>query len=207
MKKERQMNIISTIDMLGFASRTHIQEIYNLGSVRNTNRVLRDMNRYLNIFRMDENIYYLNQLGRDMIGSTKELKQNQEVKHYLMRNDMYVYLDFPEDWRLEHPVNFSTDEHLGGGAIAKKDYTIIPDAKCTVDNIRYYIEIDNLQHMKENKKKIDIYSKLRQTYHIKNQRMYKLIFYTSSDVRRKRLTEWCLEKELQFEVLTKKDIL
>ncbi|KAA0547593.1 hypothetical protein FZW96_12155 [Bacillus sp. BGMRC 2118] len=200
-KKQRQMNILSTIDFLGFASRSHIQAIHSLGDTRNANRVLRDMHEYLNHFRGDENIYYLNQKGRDMIGSSKEMKRNQQTEHYLMHNDIYIYLGCPSDWKVESPTSFKANVNLGGGVISSKEITLIPDGKCTITGLRHYIEVDNARVMKENQKKIESYSLLKRVSD------FKLIFYTSSDIRRKKLVEWCNVKNINYEVLTKSDIV
>jgi hypothetical protein len=200
-KKERQANILLTIDKLGFASRKHIQEIHELGTVRNANRVLRDMHEYLSSFRFEEKIYYLNQKGRDQIGSTKEMKKNQQVEHYLMQNDIYIYMGCPKDWEIESSTSFKAQVNLGSGIVSSKQFTIIPDAKCTLNNLRNYIEVDNVRVMKENKKKIETYAALKRV------KEFKLIFYTSSEVRKERLEEWCKNKELNYAVYTKQDIL
>lgn len=206
-KKERQLSILHTIDQLGFASRTHIQKIHDLSSTRNANRVLRDMGQYLYSVRPDagEQIFYLNQTGRDMIGSEKEMKKTMQIDHYLMRNDMYIFLGCPEDWRLEHPLKVEVIQNDNGisfgGMNLKKEIKFIADASCNINQVRHYIEVDNVQQMKENKKKIEQYSILRKA------KEFTLIFYTSSDIRQNKLYEWCKEYGLLARVYTKKDIL
>lgn len=195
------MNILSTIDFLGFASRSHIQAIHKLGDTRNANRVIRNMHEYLSYFRSEENVYYLNQKGRDMIGSTKEMKRNQQTEHYLMHNDIYIYLGCPSDWKIESPTSFKANVNLGGGIVSSKEITIISDGKCYINGLRHYIEVDNARMMKENQKKIESYSLLKRVSD------FKLIFYTSSEVRQKRLQDWCKEKDLNFKILSKTDIL
>jgi hypothetical protein len=210
MKKERQMRILLTIDRLGFATRTHIQELHNLSSPRNTNRVLSNMGEYLNHYRVDgegERVYYLNQLGRDMIGSEREMKKTLQIHHYLMRGDMYVYLNKPNDWVIEKNFEFSGKIKGESGGIGIKKFTIIPDAECIIEEVKHYIEVDYARVMKENKKKMEMYSILRDTYTKAGRKMFKLIFYTSSEVRKEKLKEWGKEYDIHASIYTKKDIL
>jgi hypothetical protein len=204
------MSILSTIDFLGFATRTQVKEIHSLSSVRNANRVLSNMYQYLHHLRVDgegERVYYLNQAGRDLIGSEKEMRKSLQITHHLMRNDMYVYLGCPENWKIEDSFNFSSKVDIGAGILSNKEMTLIPDAKCTINHIRHYIEVDNTQQMKENKKKIETYALLRDAYKALNKTMFHLVFYTSSDIRQTKLKKWCHAAELNASVYTKKDII
>lgn len=103
----RQEEILYSLDKLGFATRSQIQTLHDLGSTRNANRILKDMSKYLNSFRVTENIYYLNKEGLDFLGLDKQpLNKNMQIEHHLMKNDMYIYFGLPDDWETERPIHF-----------------------------------------------------------------------------------------------------
>ncbi len=203
----RQEEILWTLDKLGFATRSQLQQIHDLGSMRNANRILSNMREYLNFFRLFENVYYLNKNGIDFLGLEKEpLKKNMQIEHYLMRNDMYIYYDFPKDWQIEKPIHFKARVDIGGGIFQTKERTIIPDAQFTVNSIYHFLEVDNQQQMKENRKKIELYKELTASIKETYKQTPTIIFYTSSENRKKKLDEWCDRAGLYYHVFTRKDI-
>lgn len=137
-----------SIDRFGFLTRTHIQRLHTLGGDRNAQKVLKGMEEYLHSFRNGyDTVYYLNRLGRDMIGSSKQVKQSMQTKHYLMRNDFYFHIGCPSQWNNEKKV---TDEKV----------TIVTDAIFVKDSKYHFVEIDNTQTMSQNKLKIERYKQL-----------------------------------------------
>lgn len=196
-----------SLNKLGFATRSQLQQIHKLGSVRNANRILNEMSDYLHRFRLMENIYYINKEGYDFIGLEKEpLKRNTQIEHYLMRNDMYLYYECPNDWEIEKPVQFKSRIDIGGGIIQTKEKMIVPDARFTINKIYHFLEVDNLQHMKENQNKINLYSELSLSIKEQFKQTPTIIFYTSSENRKKKLDEWCDRSGLFYQVFTKKDL-
>lgn len=196
-----------SLNKLGFATRSQLQQIHQLGSVRNANRILREMSEYLHHFRMFENIYYINKEGFDFIGLEKEpLKKNTNVEHFLMRNDMYLYYNCPKDWEIEKAVHFKSKIDIGGGIIQTKERMIIPDARFQVNGVYHFLEVDNLQHMKENQKKIQLYKELAASIKQQYGHTPTIVFYTSSENRKRKLDEWCDRAGLFYEVFTKNDL-
>lgn len=196
-----------SLDKLGFATRSQLQQVHDLGTVRNANRILRDMSEYIHHFRLFENVFYINKNGYDFIGLDKEpLKRNSHVEHYLMRNDMFIYYNCPDDWKNEYPVTFKSKVDLGNGIIQNKEKSIVPDAMFTVNKIYHFLEVDNLQNMKENKKKIDVYKDLALSIKEQFKHTPTIVYYTSSENRKSKLDEWCDRAGLHYRVFTKRDV-
>lgn len=209
LKKKKQEKIILTLDKLGFATRSQIQELHDLKSNRNANWFLSGMKEYLNSFRIKEysTIYYANKKGLELIGSTKEpLVKNLQVEHYLMRTDIYIYYNAPEDFVIEKRIPYHTYNELGQGIVQKKENIVVPDAHFTVNGLHHFLEVDNLQNMKKNEQKIqnykDVVRAVKETY----KQTPTIIFYTSSENRKKKLDEWCDRAGLHYQVLTRNDI-
>jgi Replication-relaxation len=208
-KLMRQEKILLSLSKLGFATRAQLQKIHDLGKTRNANRILYEMREYLNHFRLGEegNVYYLNQKGLDLLGiSGKPLNKNMQYEHTLMKNDMYIYFGCPKDWALERPIHFKMKEDLGG-VIVTKEKTIIPDARFTKNGLYHFVEVDHQQQMKENLKKIKLYKGLSSSIKEQFKQTPAIIFYTTTENRKKKLDEWCDREELYYQVLSKKDIL
>ena len=63
-QKSRQIEILSSLIKLEFATRRQLQAIHNLGSIRNANRILKDLRSYVHVtFHNREHVYYLNKKG------------------------------------------------------------------------------------------------------------------------------------------------
>lgn len=148
------MEILQSIDKLSYLSRSQIQRLHGLGSNRNACRVLANMDDFLNSFRAEENIYYLNKNGRERIGSKDIRSKTLQYRHFLMRNDLYIYLNRPKLWRAERIID------VGG-------VKLIPDVMYTrkvLDKDRYFFaEIDNEQIIATNLNKIRKYKQLKET--------------------------------------------
>ena len=187
--------------MLGFVSRSQLQEIHALKSDRNALKVLGSMKDWLHCKpspeRFNENIYYLNKEGSEMIGEPEERRWVQSVEHYLMRNDLYIHYGKPEPFHVEPEIALAT---IGTQKIIR------PDAYFIKDDIHYFLEVDRTQKMLENKKKIESYAELNPYLSAKYNTQMRIVFYTSSRVRQSKLSSWCKEHGVVCSVYTKDDL-
>lgn len=192
---KRQEEILLSLRKLDFLNREQLTRIHRLGSVRNANRILKEMSPYLSSFREDEQstIYFLNKEGREYVSCEKVRRKNKFVNHYLMRNDFYIYMGFPHDWQNEIKVSDGT-------------FTIDCDCYFNKDGKYQFLEVDSTQKMNINKKKIEQYKGLMRNGELTKHLGYfpKLIWLTTTELRRKQLTELC--KGLPYRVFTTNDI-
>ncbi|WP_144489329.1 replication-relaxation family protein [Bacillus thuringiensis] len=178
-QKARQIEILSSLSKLEFASRRQLQAIHCLGSIRNANRILKDLRPYCHVTSHNrEYVYYLNKKGMALLGiHAKERKKKHQLEHILLRNEAWMWLDFP-DWKTEQVI---TLRYQG------EEKTIVPDAFFTKNNVPHFVEIDRLQHMKVNEKKIQYYAYLTKIYQKQQNKVPILLFFTISDCREKKL--------------------
>lgn len=87
--------IQSKLAELTYATSEQLRVINNLGGDRNARRILLDMEKegYIKSIRLDKKIYYVD-----------TRLQRKEIQHTLMRNDMYIKLNMPQDWQKEVPL-------------------------------------------------------------------------------------------------------
>lgn len=189
---QREEKILLTIDNLGYASRKQLQKLFSLGTDRNAQRVLSNMKTYLNCFRHIDNVYYLNKKGRDRIGSDLVRHKPQQTEHILMRNEVYLHYK-PKVWKIERPILVNNKPFL------------IPDVTMELNNEVVFLEVDVTQKMLQNKKKVEKYKELQDRMRRNGRKPPVLMWITSSEYRRKKLTEFC--KDLNYVVLTKDDII
>lgn len=178
---ERQENILLSLKKLDFLNRDQLRKIHRLGKVRNTNRILRDLSPYLSSFREEySTVYYLNKEGREYVGSTKIRKKHQFVNHIILRNDFYIYMGYPHDWTNEAMVSDSKN-------------SVICDAWFKKNGLYHMLEVDLTQKMQENRDKVNHYKSLFNSGEVANHFGYfpKLLWVTSTELRRKQLTELC----------------
>lgn len=166
--EKRTEQILLTLKKFDYLSRSQLQRLHDLGSDRNTTRVLSGLSEYLNYFYDGEKVFYLNKEGRLFTGSQKIRKKTLQARHYLMRNQLYIALNRPMTWKNE---------------IRIKNIGIIADAMYKNGNQHVFIEIDHLQKMSQNRRKIEKYKKLSGRF--------ELIFVTTTEYRRRRLTDLC----------------
>lgn len=198
-----------SIDTLGVAKIKHLQKIHDLKSYRNACYAVKKLEGYIHeIFVEKEKVIYLNKAGREMIGSTKEVKKTPLIEHSLLRNDVYLYFNCPVGWKTEHAIEIEkvVPETLemkikGLKPVVKKK--IISDATFIRNGYFHLIEIDNTRNMSDNKKKIALYTEVMPFI---KQHIPVLLFFTTSDVRKKRLEAWCKGKGFRYEVKTFKEI-
>ncbi|MCM3728703.1 replication-relaxation family protein [Neobacillus cucumis] len=180
---------------LDFLNRDQLTRIHRLGSVRNANRILKEMSSYITGFREESysTIYFLNKEGREYVNTDKVRRKNKFVNHYLKRNDFYIYMGCPHDWENEIKVSDGI-------------FTIVADSYFKKDGKYNFLEVDSTQKMSVNKKKIEQYKGLMRNGELAKHLGYfpKLIWLTTTELRRKQLTVLC--KGLPYRVYTLNDI-
>ncbi|MGQ7190350.1 replication-relaxation family protein, partial [Escherichia sp. HC-CC] len=86
--------MLSSLSKLEFASRRQLQAIHCLGSIRNANRILKDLRPYCHVASHNrEYVYYLNKKGMALLGiHAKERKKKHQLEHILLRNEAWMWL-------------------------------------------------------------------------------------------------------------------
>lgn len=185
-----------SLDRFGFLSRAHIQRLHRLGGERNARKVLQQMGEYLHSFREERYgaVYYLNRIGRQMIGSQKIVRRTLQVRHTLMRNDFFFHAGCPGHWNNEMNV---TDGQT----------KLVTDALYKKDGRYNFLEVDNTQSMAENGTKIKRYREMhdRGLFHKAFGYFPTLHVVTVSKSRVRRFTEMC--KGMPVQVYYHQDIL
>lgn len=179
-RQQREERIMLSLDNLTYATREQLQIINKLGGDRNAQRILQRMekDKLINAARYEKKIYYLSNKGKQQIGSNQgELKKSQII-HSLMRNDLYIKLGMPYDWKKEWKMKWG-------------DNILIPDATFKKSGEFHFVEIDNKQTMATNIDKIKKYKELSSVIFKQFNHTPTLIWYTLSEVRKKRLKEVC----------------
>ena len=192
MNMERTERILQVIDRLGAVSVKQLHEILNLGSYRNTCRVVNQLGEYLHQARARQKVIYLNKAGREMIGSTREVKAGPLLEHTLLVNQAYIYLGCPLDWRREYAIEV---EKAGGydygikisGMTAVVKKRIVADAMFSRNGYVHFVEIDNTRAMRDNQKKIERYQEIIRMKKMTNAKLY---FFTTTVHRKEKLQKW-----------------
>lgn len=175
---------------LSFLTRTQLSRIHNLGGKRNTNRILDNLEPYLNHYRIGYNtVYYLNSEGREYVEAKRVLRKNQFVYHTIIRNDMYIFTGKPSYWRNEIKVGDSKE-------------TVICDALYKIGSTMKILEVDLTQKMAVNRKKIQSYADISKR--VKDFPV--VVWLTCTELRRKQLTKACSDVGLKCEIYTLEDI-
>nr|WP_162305307.1 replication-relaxation family protein [Brevibacillus laterosporus] len=146
-KQSRWMQILSSLDDLGFLTTSQIQRLHNLGSRRNTHRILTDMGKALHSFRLDESVYYLSASGRRMINSKKVRRKTLTAPHTILRNEVYIWAR-PRLWKQEQAIKW-------------QGKALVPDALYQKNEQYFFLEVDSTQSMTVNRQKINLYRELR----------------------------------------------
>ncbi|MGG5805705.1 replication-relaxation family protein [Bacillus mycoides] len=198
-QKARQIEILSSLNKLEFASRRQLQAIHALGSIRNANRVLKDLRQYCHVTSHNrEYVYYLNKKGCALLGlESNERKKKHQLEHILLRNEAWMWLGFP-DWKIEQGIQFRYQN---------EEKTIIPDAYYVKNNVPYFVEIDRLQHMKNNEEKIQYYSLIAKIYKNQKDITPNILFFTISDYREKKLESYGIKYNVYVRTFLLKEVL
>lgn len=193
-----------TIDRLSMAKIRHLQQIHDLKSYRNACRVIKQLDPFIHeTFFEKEKVVYLNKAGREMIGSTKEVKRNSLMEHILLCNEAYLYFNCPIDWKTEHRIESKEAVptfgiQFMGLSPAKK--RIISDASFSRNGYLHLIEIDNTRSMNDNRKKIEAYSQVLQD--IRKSAAPILCIFTTNLERKRKFELWLKEKNIHGQVRT-----
>lgn len=185
------------MDKLQFATREHLRQLHDLAGVRNANRILSELEtaKLIQSFRKEAKIYSLAKAGRDLIGSTQEVARKVSyIEHALLRNDAYLRLGMPDDWRTEERMRFK---------VHGETVSITPDATFSHGNIMTFIEIDRTQSMRENRKKLERYAHLLPLIEQQFSKPPIVVFFTVSDSRKRRIKQACDEYRVRAKVYTK----
>lgn len=182
MKKQlssRDEQILLLLKKFDFMTRDQLSRYFSLGKKRNTNRVLRNLSSYLSSIRDGyETIYYLNNLGRLYVDCDKVRKKGGHVQHTIMRNEFWLFYKCPRDWKNEVKISDGTTN-------------IIVDGMFSRNGFQHFLEVDNLQTMKENREKIKRYNDLMPSV-VKQFGYYPtLVWLTTTELRRQQLEASC----------------
>lgn len=179
-RQMREEKILSRLDKLTYATRKQLQITENLGGDRNAHRILHEMEQDKTILstRMEYKIYYLSNRGKNRIGSKQAELKKSWIKHTLMRNDLYILLGMPIDWKKETPIKWP-------------DNKIIPDAMYKKNGEFQFIEIDNTQTMQTNIDKLKKYKQLNKVIFEQYNHVPTVLWYSLSEVRKEKLQSSC----------------
>lgn len=166
---------------LDYLTRGQIQAIHDLKSDRNAQRVLKQMEEYVNVLKDGENIYYLNSKGREIVNCEKIRKSTGNIQHYIMRNHIYVAFNCPNTWRNEIRIK-------SVGPTKKDNVVCVADALFKKGDAYTIVEVDNTQTMKKNQAKIEKYRILKQRGSF-GMMAPSFIWITTSEYRRKELLQ------------------
>jgi len=196
-----------TIDRLHLATIKHLRGIHDLKSYRNACRILNKLEPYTSTTYFNkEKVFYLNKCGRDLIGSEKEVKRNQNIEHTLLRNDAYIYLNCPLDWQSEAVIEYEVEQPnnhgiiIRGMSVATKS-KLVTDAMYKRNGYTHLVEIDNTRDMKDNLKKVKSYADC-----FKYLDTPRLEIFTTTLDRKRKFEKWLLEYKLRGEVKTYEEI-
>jgi Replication-relaxation len=196
---QRKEQILIQLKTLGYLTREQIRRINHLGTVRNANRIMREMQPYVSSFRDGyDTIYYLNREGREFIGASIIRKRTPQAIHHIMKNQFFIFTGMPNEWKNEQKITDGQKVNLVCDALFKKNGL----------SMYSFLEVDHQQKMAENRNKVEKYKRINESGIFQNHRKYgyfpKLIWLTTNEYRKKKLFEMC--KELPCEVYTLDDI-
>ncbi|MCM3457334.1 hypothetical protein M3685_26010 [Heyndrickxia oleronia] len=200
--QSRIESLLTTIDQLGMVTIRQLRQKHDLKSYRNACRVVKQLEPYIHTtFFNKEKVLYLNKDGRELIGSTKEMKRNALIEHILLANEAYFYFNCPLDWKREYTIELEAQmkkhEIIVNGGLKIANKKIITDASFTRNGYMHLIEIDNIRDMSDNKKKIESYIDV-----LKQIRLSTLYIFTKSNIRKRKFESLIKQNNLRAYVHT-----
>ena len=179
----RDEEILLTLDKLGYATRKQLQIICNLAGDRNASRILRrmELDKSIQSLRMEYKVYSLTYRGKERIGSSTDVRTGH-VEHTLMRNDLYIRLGMPRDWKTEMEIMYNDQQER-----------MVCDAVFSKNSEWQFVEVDNQQTMKNNYNKLKNYSIMRKDIFRQFNHHPTVIWYTVSETRKQKLEGWMRE--------------
>lgn len=189
-RRQREEEILLRLDELTYATRRQLQIISKLGGDRNAHRILHEMEKDKSIssIRTSQKIYFLSNRGKERIGSSQGELNKSQITHILMRNDLYIRLGMPNNWKKEVPLKLNEEVFL------------VADAMYREKGIYHFIEVDNQQTMKTNAEKIIKYQEYFKLIFQQFRHHPVLIWYTMSEVRKKKLHDLCSKTGIKFQI-------
>lgn len=171
---------------LTYATSDQINEIERLGSDRNVRRILYEMesDNLIGSLRREKKVYYIAYKGSDLIDRNNPRLKRSEIDHAILRNDLYMRLGCPKDWRKEVPININGEK------------TLVADAVFTKGDRICFVEVDNKTAMRTNVTKIKKYAKVFNGLN----RPSTLVWHTLIDSRKDKLRKICEEYGVDCEV-------
>lgn len=187
-RQQREEQIMLSLANLTYATRNQLQIVNNLGGDRNAHRILHRMekDKLISSIRTGRKIYFLSNKGKNVIGSEQGELKKKMITHTLMRNDLYIKFNRPNDWAKEVPIK------------QNGEIVLIPDAMFTKNDQYHFVEIDNKQSMRTNYDKIKRYADLFKMIFKQYKHHPTLIWYTLSDVRKQKLGDECKKYGIKF---------
>ena len=191
--EEKKEQILLLLKKHDYLSIKHIRVLVGLGETY-VYKVMAQLKPFVRVFT-DEglNVYYLSKEGRAFTASTKVRKRLTTAAHYLIRADAFIYMGKPQTWTNEMRITLPHDDPSPKGkpkktiVVADAHYTHrvpwLPEMQHTL------VEIDNVQKMSENQRKIDKYRVL--IAHNVFGGMPRLVWITTTAYRKARLLEMC----------------
>jgi hypothetical protein len=200
---------LATIDRLGVVKIKHLLEIHDLKSYRNACRIITTQLRPFihETYYQKEKIIYLNKKGRQFIASeSPEFEVSNQTIHSLLRNEVYIYFQCPQNWKNEHALSIDikvpkTIPMFTSNLPISNKKKIVSDAVFNRNGYLHIIEVDNTQDMRANKKKIETYKEILPAYKEETPILY---FFTKTESRKKKLEEWL--KGIHHKVFTFEEI-
>lgn len=175
----RDEKILLLLKKFDYLTRDQLNQYFKFGTKSNTNRILNRLSDYLHSFRDGyQTIYYLSALGREYVECDKVRKKTNQVQHVILRNQVWLHYKCPKDWKNEVKISDGKT-------------TVIADAVFKLNGFIHFLEVDRLQSMKENRKKIERYKALMDS--LQRQFFYypTVVWVTTTEHRRKQLEKAC----------------
>src|SRR5699024_3039765 len=138
--------------------------------------------------RHEKKIYYLSNRGNDRICKSQSRLKKSWITHTLMRNDLYIKLGVPGNWKREVPVK------------QNEEVVLIPDAMFTDGGRFCFVEIDNRQSMRTNYDKISTYKLLFKSIYREYGHHPTLIWYSLSTIRKDKLETSCKKAGIKYKI-------
>ncbi|WP_019243626.1 hypothetical protein [Bacillus sp. AP8] len=193
--------LLITIDHLGMATIKNLRGIHDLKSYRNACYVIKKIEPYVNTtFFNKEKVFYLNKQGLSFIDSDKQQVKKSNLEHTLLRNEAYMYLNCPLDWKNECVLEYEVMQPNNLGIVIK-GMNVVTKSKMVADAVykrngyTHIVEIDNTRHMQDNHKKIKSYVDC-----FKSLDTPRLEIFTTTLDRKRKFEKWLLEYKLRGEV-------
>lgn len=136
-----------------------------------------ESDRLIGSVRRESKVYYLAGKGGDLIGRENPRLKRSQIDHAVLRNDLYLRLGLPANWKKEVEIKLNSNKVL------------VADAAFTEGDRMYFIEIDVNSSMQANNSKIKRYAEIVRNLNCPST----IIWYTLIEARKKILRENCVK--------------